>query len=1200
MSRYVNPNLFTLRASQLVEAARQKKTTAVLRYFPKSNGNIPVALRWATISSLGFPREPFQVFRRQRLAADTRNATKVVTTPITLTNNATQLVSVVAAGDAAYLVEASVTVPASNIVVIQAVDSANRNITGQSVSLTTSGIAEFRCPGIYWLRVSGTGTVNAVIAIGENAYANLPDWQRIDTVGLPLKNGEVGASYKTNPQGFEPPTQDGVTAAQIRTGITALLQIDPPATGIADFPLPAWPAPDPAAYVNNLRGTKNLVPMIERCLTKTDDHNLLKLQADYKESVSLDGIQQADLPNAPTNPGQTTDAQLPITGLAMMMVSTECYAAVGLGYGTVDVPPQPTADATAPIAAAAVALPPQPTLPSSDTHIGFDYMVTAPFVFPPPFGGAITLAALSSGELPVQAPVSLQAKVKQINAPLSRNAAAPAVINVSWAASTVPQGYGLIVSRAPNSSEVLNTARPAAVKGFDAYIGLAPVNPDPNTPPDQQNPTYSDTKCALPLALPATNERYLVAGLDVFGLWSSWSSASASLAPAPVTKPAVRSAQFIVDTAHATGHVVPATLQIDFGWDWHDRAPSSIRFTGQFLTAPATGLGPTAYLSGLQLKPGAAASAPATVNFAYTNAADAAGVSPSAKIPVIDAAHTEVGPVVVLKTTDFNPSEPQVTYRVEISGFTLDFTTATEIDFALYVTGSEYIRPTLWSDPTDPAMKFIGALVRTFDPFPPVINFAPPSISWTALPDATGKARGILQWTADPKAAGYFVWEATESAINHILQPGVPDPPPSTPLVTRGGTLKSLITANQAASLQGFARLNKDPIPGNRTEIVLPAAASTLYAYRISAVSAGNVEASRSDQVAIFGVPRRNVPGAPRLLLRSVTTPQAGIQVIGLHVETGGVPSGYRVFRVRSAALSYEGSTMGPAKLDENHAGWSAYSGVSKAGKPLTGKSIVDTAATPSWYPYYYRIKAIGAADLNNGLYSGESDFSALQPGYVLPSGPPLNTSFAISTNGTGALITLVTDLPAAAVSPVGPALVEVIQLTTPSGQVKPVAQSIIKSAPDQILVGTLVLPPRTKFPPIVHPVNEVATNLKLEAAQVTPSVQPSLVQNPPKLTTAAIDTTIHPMTPVVTANPIKPVSPTQPVSPVVPVIPIPIPTPGPTYPPPPPTPTLRRSDPDINGRWTLYILIPYTSAQQNTFMVRLTDPLGRPTVKSF
>lgn len=911
------------------------------------------------------------------------------------------------------------------------------------------------------MQAFGTGTIGPLSVIPQTVYANLTDWQRIQTVGLPLRKGEIGAAYNTLPQGIEPAALDGLTFAVERLLITTLLQVNPPGTGVADFPLPAWPVPNPAPYVANIRSANSLVPMIERCLEQSVDSDPAKQQSAYVETVTVPGIKQSNVPGASANPAQTTQAALPIVGVTMLAASTNSYAAVALGYGTVDIPPR---QQTATASAAAT-----PTVhPPVDAGLAYDYMVTAPFVLP---FFKITLAALSAGEAPVEAPASLQAAVTRIYPPIARNQPAPASIRVSWAPPDIPQGYGVLASRSPNTSEVLNTPRPPAVKGFDPFIGLVPGADDPATPPDQQRPSFSDATVTLPLDAPPTTARYLIAGLDVFGLWSGWAPANDTLAPVAIAKPGIRNVEFRMDPAHASGHVVPATMRIEFAWDWQDRAPGQIRFTGQFVPAGSS-LGPTPFLTGFAMSNTVPPGAPVVLTFVYANQAEADTVAATVKAPTIDAGHSTDGPVIVLPSTAASPDNHQVLYRFDLAGVSLDFTAATELDFALYVTATEEIRPGEFSDATDPVIKFIGKIVRALDPLPPTVVFTPPSISWTALPDATGTARGILQWTPDPKAAGYYVWEATESALWQLLSPATPEPPPRTPLVTRGGGLKALIDSNPDASLQGFARLNKDPITAARTEIRVPAAAATLYVYRISAISAANVEAPRSTEVAIFGVPRRTVPGAPRMLLRKPPAPQSGIQVIALPVESGAVPSGYRVFRVQNPSLSLDASTMGPTKIDEADAAWQDFSGTTLAGNPLAGKTVIDHAATASWYPYYYRITAIGAEDLANGLISGESGYSGAQSEYALPPNPPMLAAFTVSGTPQFALVILLTDLPITP-SPLGPALVEVLHMVPDPG--KPgrlLAQTILSSAPDQIPIGTIAPPPitpppRPPFPPL-------------------------------------------------------------------------------------------------------------------------------------
>ena len=1239
MSRFVWPYLFTLRAGSLIAASKNQNLPAVRdKFFAGSNGNNAVALRWSSTPLLGFPREPFQVYRRQRGTIE-NTALVIVQTSATAVGTQPLNISVLAAGDAAYVVLAAVNVAASSSVSVQAIDANGLPIPNQSVLMTKSGVVEFRCPGITAVSVAGSGSIGPIEVVGENAYANLPDWAQIQTVGLPLLNNEIGASYKTLPQGFwsnplAPPSLTGVNAAVARTLITAALEVAPPPTGIADFPLPAWAQPNPAAYVNNIRKAGNIVGMIEHCLQNSIDTNPQKMQSQYTEPVTTDGLSQIGA----TSPGtQTSQVTLPVTGISMLAVSTDPYAAVSLGYGTLDIPPNVgsgtititiapssvtvapggkqqftvtmsgasnnsviwavngvpggngtigtisstglyAAPATVPAnnvvvasvtsvldptksdraavtiaqiipipipipnpiptpkpPAPPIALQPEasasiPVFPPADVYGAYDYMVTAPFAFP--FGLKVTLAALSVGQPPVEPPVFLASTVSQVNTPLQRDQAAPAVVRLTWLAPQNPQGYGVLVSRKTNLSQFLNAVRPPAVGGFDVFVGLPPVNPNQNIPPDQQNPAFSDVECSLPLAAPAVTNRYLVAAQDIFGQWSNWVATNATLSPAAVTKPALINAQFLytANSGNPPSPVVSATLRIDFGWNWEDRAPGQIRFTGQFVPAPANSLNPP-FLGGFATKNTGPAGPPVILTFSYSGL-NPDTVSPTQVIPTITSGHTSNGPVTILGAG--SPPGPstnsnQVQYRVEITGIQLDFSSSNEIDFLIYATATEEVRPGVWSDPTDqptstitsppPPPLLVGKIVRAFDPNPPVVTFTPPAISWTALPDATGAARGVLEWEADPTAAGYFVWEATESALLHILPPGspggTPEAPPDTPFATRAGTLKNLVTTWQDESLQGFARLTQQPIAANRTEITLPGSASTLYAFRISAVGNNNVESGRSQSVAIFGVPRRNVPGTPRIMLRNAPGSPPALQVIVLPVESSAPPAGYRLFRVRNQALSESPSSMGPAKFDELSPLWEDYASVTLAGNLLQGQSIMDSAAISSWYPYYYRATAVGARDLANGLYSGESAYSSTQTGYLLPDQPPLIAAFSISAVPLRgfAIIKLTTNLPSAAVSPVGPARVELLQLVRVSPPGPLAQQQLYSEAPDQIPVGVIAPPP------INHPV-----------------------------------------------GPLRVV----------------------------------RTAPDATEHWTLTMLLPYHAQDANTFILRLTDPLARQSTASF
>src|SRR6266568_2619234 len=165
-SRYVWPYDFSLRVSGLVEALRQQKVPAVRdKFFAKSSGSpLPIALRWSHVKELGFPREPFAVFRRLRNSSTEKplfvqilaQSVPIATQPV---------VSTFAAGDAAYVVNAAVGVPSGTSVTVEALDIRSKPIPGQAITVTGNAIAQFRCPGIVALQAFGTGTIGPLSVI---------------------------------------------------------------------------------------------------------------------------------------------------------------------------------------------------------------------------------------------------------------------------------------------------------------------------------------------------------------------------------------------------------------------------------------------------------------------------------------------------------------------------------------------------------------------------------------------------------------------------------------------------------------------------------------------------------------------------------------------------------------------------------------------------------------------------------------------------------------------------------------------------------------------------------------------------------------------------------------------------------------------------------------------------------------------------
>lgn len=1087
-SRVVWPYLFALHVAQLATVPLRNLAEVRKKFYPKGDEDgTPVALRWVTTPELGFSREPFKVWRRAPAPIDMARMSRDGMVPISdaATTVSGTVIIPVAQSDLQYVVVALVTSPANASLTVTAIDASQRPIPGLTANETGSSIVQFRNPGIAALRVTGTGRVDRIWGIGETAYANLPDWQLIEVVGLPFMANELGAAYHTLPQGHVTPALDGPSAAVQRLTIAALLQADPPPTGVASFPLPPWPAPNPAAYVQTLRSpapnVAAMAMMIGRCLQWAVDGDPNRMQVQYVDPLTISGIKQANLANA--SAGANSTVQVPVVGTAMLGVSTDSYGAVALGYGTTDIPPvrlsvpAPTPSPPPPINPPRIppgGKPAAQETPATGTGAAvgattFDYMVTAPFVLPPPLNSTLTLAALSAIAPAVEAPAGLSASVKRVDVPVSRNKGASAPIKLTWQASSNPQGYAILASQAPSSAVVLNARR--ASGGYDSYVAVEPLNPDPNTPPDQQLPSYVDTTATIPLRPPPATTDYMVAGLDVFGRWSIWKPASAMLSPGPVAKPRIRNVEFVMNPAAANGHVVPGILRIDFNWDWQDRAPGRIRLSGNFVPvnailaatlpsgAPASAVATPPFLTGLAKAAAGPVGPPLVLTFHYADQSDADNVAHDALVPTIDTAHAASATVSILAPPTPPSAAGGVTqYRVELSGMSLDFTTVNERAFAVYATATEEVRPADWSDADNANQEGTGRVAHALDPTPPAMTFNPPAIQWTALPDATGVARGILQWTADPKAAGCYVWEATESALWKILSPTTPTPSPTDSMVARAANLSALIGANQDASLQAFARLNKDPIAGSRTEILLPGTARTLFVYRISATSAVNVEASRSTEVAYFAVPRRLTPGTPRLLVLDATATNP-VQVIATPVESGVPPYGYRLFRVRSGDLKLDGHTMGPPKAGEADAGWTSYSYIPRNvdnPRTISGKALADGGAARSWYPYHYRVTAIGPTDVANGIYGGESDFSNARSAYALPLMPPQATVTSSSSTTTAIDAAFTMDLPLKP-SPVGPALVEILANSPdPDHPGGVIAKPVLALSPDAIVQGLL------------------------------------------------------------------------------------------------------------------------------------------------
>lgn len=990
MPRYSWSDLFSLYSCALLEAHQRGLSRAVLEKFfldRIEEDIIPVSLRWVTRPELGFPRKPFKVYRRSRHSLQEHT--------ITLVENEIRINGVRYITwdfrEMCAIEFHAIPDPNANLIV-QALHSSQeifgfpnsqgpsiKAIPGQTIVFSSEGFGRFVYPGITLLRVSGIGRVLNVRGVDQNSLANDPNWQLFEVVGLPFEENEViPPSYNTERQGLAPGSLFGTDAALMRLEIAKILQIPPSDTGLGDIPTIEWPAPNSSIFLRSLRESSQadfpaLVKLIRNCLVSSDNAIPSRRQMDYSEEITIPGIRQTGIPTEV--PQQNGKAGVKVVNLIMSIVSIDSFGATGLGYGTTDLPPKAN-----PIDPMGFREPPNTDdaafawafrEPPNTAHTAFDYMVTGEFVWP--FGIVLELAALAK---PLPLPESLdsfQVISGPIRRPQRRDLSFLESIKLEWNFPARLQGYGLFASLEVGAVTGLNARRIGG--GYD------PIFPNKN----RYTQKAEFDAALMPLPVSGTHQsRYLGIGVDVFGRWSQW-VAIGHLASAPdVTKPGLIRATITPDISRATAHVVPSKITIEFSWDWSDRSPDRIEFTGMFFLSnsePPALSGDFFYLS-------STSSAPKVV----LKFAPGEDISVT---PEILSGHA--GRVEKVEPDNNNQQTEVRRYRLTIENLLCDFTSSSELAYAVFARGAELIRPNDISEPVGPRVA------RITDPIGPSTPEIPVDLRWTALPDAVGSARGILSWTQVPYAAGYIIWEATESALRHILDPTLADPPSGTSMLERARDLQNLMNASDESknkSLQAFSRVNTEPIRTSSFEFELPGDANIIYLYKVSSVGSNNMESERSANAVMFAVPRQVRPSPPRLMLRRIAEPgsipgggssshQGSIQIIILPSPDPRT-AGYRIYRTQKESSLDDLGLFGPPIIEYNDSRWQDYmSEPVRGSRPDIGRAVTDTVPE-SWYAYYYRAIAIGTENLSNGELAGESNPSNSNWIYVTPSDPPI------------------------------------------------------------------------------------------------------------------------------------------------------------------------------------------------------------------
>ena len=438
-------------------------------------------------------------------------------------------------------------------------------------------------------------------------------------------------------------------------------------------------------------------------------------------------------------------------------------------------------------------------------------------------------------------------------------------------------------------------------------------------------------------------DTYLAAATDVFGRWSTWNTVTQIAAPDPPAVPHILDVQFELNPAAATGRKIPARLRVDFLWDFQDRSPSKVEFRGAFA---GVSLGTATAPAGFQHIPNGPPGSAIIVTIPATGPLTVTGGGSAVQLPA---------------QADDGESRR---YRLTVTGLTADFTAATRLGYVVAARASEAVNPALFSD-FSPIF-----LTQTRDPLPAGVPPLAPQIHWAALPDAAGTARAHITFAPAASAAGYVVYEAREAAVRTAAGLNA-----STEgnLETRAAEV--FLAAENPAARDTFTRVNTTLLPAPEAEVELPGTSTSFFVFKVSAMSAEQVESALS-QAVLVAVPQRITPGPPSVRALSDQSGKVDVTVVS---GPGAAPAGIALFRVNAINPPPDVNSMGPAVFGPDSPAWQQSGGVFRLTDPVV----------PSWRRYFYRAVAVGPDDPDHGRRSGRSAAAGPVEVFVPPQTPP-------------------------------------------------------------------------------------------------------------------------------------------------------------------------------------------------------------------
>ncbi|MEX4010475.1 hypothetical protein [Neoaquamicrobium sediminum] len=958
----LDPDRFLLAAALVDWAALARRDETHMAALKQSRDTLVrgVQLRWLLSPELGYPTEPFEVWRRPALNVQLEKELPV--------EDETLIVQTLfnwrafAAPSPMVFIRATlqVTAPQANVIAFAGAPFGSAVVGIETVSSGFRTIS-FSAPQIACLVLfDGVELLRWVGIDGQDA--NRGEWTLIERVGLPVDQGEwngvFGLDADQGPAGMPMPPVDAALSRFSRGAAPFGWQ-----SAFAPGRLaPHWRKADPKAFLRVMEDDV-LDGLLEMVTTRPPN-----LHGTLERSVDL----------AAEGGGEAAAATFSLLGTLMFAAATDPVASLLAGFGTaveeIDIPPISVRDVE---------------YFNDPNRSDSDFRVTARFA-----NGldgqsdkiAFAAIALSPRRVvPPPPPANLSILQEGMRSPPTTDGAWRPVMRLGW--DRLPPGLPLRSAAYAHARSVGGARTAQALilprRGDEALQPIG-VTTGSDVPANVPQLRASDDSFAIPGSPAVVPLLYGVAHQDIFGVWSEWRTAPINVQEPPVQIVPVLSAS--LDTTASAGPC-PASLTVEFAWDWAARSPADIRFAGVLYAQARRGdppLGPAAPI-GLQRSLGGAAGMPFEVRFdpAGNAAVDAGGTLQHLSE---DGRDIIAGPL--------NVAGPR-RYRLRVDGFSLDFNAAGHIGLALSAMAIERRPPGRaggWSAPR---------IASASDPRPPVIATEHEDVLLASMEDAAGRHHALVTWPSAPGAAGYFIYAAQEGKLRADWE--LAEPRLEQTLSQRLVELRNAFAANPAKRF--FTRLNESAVNATSYQATLPRGSKEIHLFLVVGISAGGVESEwpgagdpmlRKRPIA-YAAPQKQVPDAPTLEVRRVADPDSGTDAFRADMRLTTLPGAtvdrIDIHRVRSEAAAVELDTMGPPVMTvrSGEPSWTIRALPPRGAVPGQAIGVVNGVDRPagSWSPFYYRAVAWSLPRPERGLLGGRSKPSAARSVIIPPPGPP-------------------------------------------------------------------------------------------------------------------------------------------------------------------------------------------------------------------